>query len=101
MWFAGSGEKCLYRYDGNRLTSFRHDDANPNSLGLTGIETVYADNAGMIWIGGEGLDQYDPATGIFKHYKHDQNDPASMNGNHVNSILKDHRGMLWVGTGNG
>src|SRR5436190_13492650 len=73
MWFAGQHAECLYRYDGNRMISFRHDDANPNSLGGTGLETVYADDSGMIWIGfGDnpkgGLDQFNPATGIFKHY---------------------------------
>jgi ligand-binding sensor domain-containing protein len=51
MWFCGQDEKCLYRYDGNRMISFRHDDANPNSLGGTNLETVYADDSGMIWVG--------------------------------------------------
>src|SRR6266699_3603949 len=53
MWFLGQDEHCLYRYDGNKIVSFKHDDANPNSLGTTGLETIYADNTGMIWIGGE------------------------------------------------
>src|SRR5678815_4870467 len=35
MWFSGQSAQCLYRYDGNRMISFRHDDANPNSLGGT------------------------------------------------------------------
>ena len=34
----------------------------------------------MIWIGGKGLDQYNPVTGIFKHYRHVQNDPGSLAG---------------------
>lgn len=101
MWFAGNGENCLYRYDGNRMISFRHDEANTNSLGIDYPETVYADDKGMIWIGGnDGLDQYNPATGIFKHYRHAENDSGSLAG-FVNVILKDHRGRLWVGTGNG
>src|SRR4026209_2569371 len=49
MWFSGQNAGCLYRYDGNRIISFRHDDANPNSLGGTNLETVYADESGMIW----------------------------------------------------
>ena len=80
MWFSGQGAKCLYRYDGNRMISFRHDDANPNSLGGTNLETVYADDSGMIWVGfGEGgLDQFNPVTGIFKHYRHVPNDSGSL-----------------------
>src|SRR5688572_22290416 len=50
MWFAGQGAGCLYRYDGNRMISFRHDALNPNSLGGSNPETVYADkDSGMIW----------------------------------------------------
>ncbi len=32
MWFASQGDKCIYRYDGNRMISFRQEDSNPNSL---------------------------------------------------------------------
>ena len=102
MWFLGQDEKCVYRYDGNRMVSFRHDDSNPKSLGTTSLETIYADNSGMIWIGGDGLlDQFNPATGIFKHYRHIQNDSSSLSGDVVSIILKDHQGRLWVGTHNG
>jgi hypothetical protein len=31
-WFAGEGAGCIYRYNGNRFTIFRHDDTKPNSL---------------------------------------------------------------------
>jgi len=104
MWFAGQDEKCLYRYDGNRMISFRHDDANPNSLGGTNLETVYADDKGMIWVGfGEpgGLDEYNPATGIFKHYKNLPNDAGSLSEGTVSIILRDHQRILWVGTHSG
>ena len=30
MWFSGQTAECLYRYDGNRMIIYRHDDANPN-----------------------------------------------------------------------
>lgn len=103
MWFSGQGEKCLYRYDGSRLLVFRHDNLNLNSLGSTDLETVYADNKGLIWIGlsGAGLDQFNPATGIFTHYRNDPKDPMSLSNNFVNTILRDQRGRLWVGTDHG
>jgi len=104
MWFSGQGASCLYRYDGTRMTAFSHDSLNPNSLsGATHMETVYADNAGMIWIGfyKSGMDQYNPGTGIFKHYVNDPKDPGSLSAGSVNVILRDHLGRLWVGTQNG
>src|SRR5580765_764722 len=78
MWFSGQGANCLYRYDGTRMIAFTHDSLNPNSLsGASHMETVYADNKGLIWIGffWGGLDQYNPETGIFKHYLNDPKDP--------------------------
>ncbi len=98
MWFSGQSERRLYRFDGSMLTSFKLDNSNPNSLGITDLETVYADNQGLIWIGGEGLDQYNPVTGIFKHFRHDDNDSNSLVKSTVGAILEDHRGNLWVGS---
>jgi ligand-binding sensor domain-containing protein len=103
MWFSGQGAKCLYRYDGNRMISFRHDSLNINSLGGTNLETVYADVTGTIWIGffDGGLDMFNPSTEIFKHYINKQSDPGSLSAGMVNVILRDHKGTLWVGTANG
>jgi signal transduction histidine kinase/ligand-binding sensor domain-containing protein len=96
MWFAGNGEDCLYRYDGSTLTKFRQDNNNPNSPGFKLIETVYADNEGMIWLGGAGLDRYDPRTGVFSHYKDVGSDVKDFQG--VLTIFRDHNGSLWIGT---
>ena len=98
MWFSGEGEDCIYRYDGTRITAFRHEESNSNSLGGSFINSIYADNSGIIWIGmNEGLDRYDPATGVFQHFRNDPNDPGSLAGG-VNPILRDRQGRLWVGT---
>ena len=100
MWFAGEDEKCLYRYDGSRLETFRHDDADPNSI-AGNPWAVYGDLNGVVWLGhGLGLDRYDPQSGIFTHYRHDSKDPASLSGG-AGPILRDHTGRLWVGTANG
>jgi signal transduction histidine kinase/ligand-binding sensor domain-containing protein len=96
MWFAGNSADCFYRYDGNTLTSFKQDNNNPNSPGFRLIETVYADKEGMIWIGGKGLDRYDPRTGVFTHYKNIGGGKDGFQG--VVTILKDHKGNVWIGT---
>jgi len=41
MWFCGQGDECIYRYDGNRMISFRHDSLNTNSLGMTRLTEVF------------------------------------------------------------
>ena len=89
MWFSGAGDQGVYRYDGTRITTFRHEESNPNSLGGNFINSIYADNSGIIWIGmNEGLDRFDPATGVFQHFRNDPNDPGSLGGS-VTPILKD------------
>ncbi len=47
-----------------------------------GVNSVFADHAGMIWIGmsDAGLDQFNPATGAFRHFLHTENDPDSVGG---------------------
>jgi len=103
MWFSGQNSNSLYRYDGYQMISFKHDTLNQNSLGGLDLETVYADAEGKIWVGfnDAGLDQFDPTTGIFKHYRHLPDDPASLSSKGVSVIMKDHQGRLWVGTYNG
>ncbi len=95
MWFSGESEKCVYRYDGSKLIIFTHDDANPDSFAGGAVNAVYADDAGFIWIGnGRTVDQYNPATGIFKHYSLRKNKSRD----DKTPILKDHKGRIWVGT---
>ncbi len=96
MWFAGNSGNCIYSYDGITLTSFKQDNNNQNSPGFKSIETVYADKEGMIWIGGAGLDRYDPRTGLFTHYKDVGKGIDGFQG--VLTIFKDHKGNVWIGT---
>jgi signal transduction histidine kinase/ligand-binding sensor domain-containing protein/DNA-binding response OmpR family regulator len=103
MWFSGQSASCLYRYDGVKVKAFRPDKLNENSLGGSDLETVYADQNGIIWIGfiSRGLDRFDPGTSTFTHYRHQPNNPNSLSDDIVNVILRDRRGRLWIGTNNG
>ena len=112
MWFAGQSEKCIYRYDGVRVITFKNNPSDPNSLTNAYPECLVADDQGLIWIGfvgddvgdtlkPRGLDQFNPTTGMFTHYRQGELDPASLSGNFVSALLNDSRGRLWVGTDNG
>ena len=100
MWLSDQTNRCLTRYDGNRITRFQNDPKNTNSLGGTYPECVNADNAGIIWVGfyGTGLDRFDPETQAFTHYRHKENDKGSLSNDTVTAILIDHQGMFWVAT---
>jgi len=99
MWFCGSDKQCLYRYDGTTLTSFKQEPNNPNSVGFYSLESIFADKLGYIWIGGEGLDRYDPSSGIFRHYTN----PTIVKGKNweVSTIFRDSKKNVWVGTFHG
>ena len=62
MWFISAAG--LVSYNGYSTEFYTHDQLNPNSLGGTRPECVYADKEGIIWIGfmGDGLDRLDPET---------------------------------------
>ena len=92
MWFSDQDHQSIIRYDGNSMTSFPFDAKNSNSLGGRYPECIYADSAGIIWIGftGSGLDRFDPATSTFTHFRHQTNDTGSIASDIVSALLVDH-----------
>lgn len=57
---------------------------------------------GSIWFGADnGLNRYDPRSGIVNTYVNDPANPLSLNGNSVLSLFEDRQGILWVGTYDG
>lgn len=95
----------LNKYDSTpgRVTSFRHDPDNPNSLGSDNAFVLHRDRKGILWIGtyGGGLNRFDPVKERFTHYKHVPGDTGSLLNNEVVDIFEDSGGMLWIGTNNG
>lgn len=83
-----------------KITTYRHNPNNPDSLGDDGISSVVEDNTGTIWIGTgtSGVDRFNRENETFTHYRHNENDPASLSHNNVIQVLADSSGMIWVGT---
>lgn len=83
---------------------YYHHAQNPNSLSDSIIKTIYEDHKGMLWIGTDnGLNRFNPTTGMFTRYFHDPDDPHSLSNNifYQKSITEDLQGNLWLGTVNG
>ncbi|MEO6453653.1 MAG: two-component regulator propeller domain-containing protein [Ginsengibacter sp.] len=100
MWFTGTS---LYRYDGYHVVTYKNDPLNPQSLSPSRLEYIYIDSNDIIWLGtvGQGMDRFDPATGIFTHYRYNPDDPSTLSNNTVTVILEDNKGSIWVGTHGG
>ena len=88
MWFATSGG--LVKYDGYKIKVYTYTPGNLNSLSSSGINTIYEDSKGFIWIGskGGGLDRFDPVTGSFIHFKAQPNTPHSLSTNYITYMKK-------------
>jgi diguanylate cyclase (GGDEF)-like protein len=75
---------------------FRHDAANPASLGAGLVRVIVSDGADGFWIAlaEGGLDHFHPATRTFVHRR------AATGGvpdDRINALLLDSRGDLWIG----
>jgi len=103
MWFSDQSNRCIIRYDGTKMTKYKNDPSDSNSLGGSYPECLFADPSGIIWIGfyGQGLDRFDPHTNTFTHYRHDDSNPESLSNNVVSAVLVDHLGNVWVGNNGG
>jgi ligand-binding sensor domain-containing protein/signal transduction histidine kinase len=101
LWIVTRGG--LFMRDGaGQLHGWRHDPADPASLGENFGFALLADRAGSIWIGTEnGLDRLDPVSGRFTHFRHDPRDPGSLRHNRIHYLYESTRGEIWVGTAAG
>jgi len=62
MWFGTQGG--LNRYDGYRVTQYRYDPRNPNSIAGDFVQNLLEDSSGGIWTG-NALSRFDPQTETF------------------------------------
>jgi ligand-binding sensor domain-containing protein/signal transduction histidine kinase len=90
----------LDRYDGYTVTSYRYDQANPNSLGGNDVEHLYEDDTGTLWVStwGAGVDAFDEKTERFTHFRNDPANPRSLSNDAVAAMAEDRSGTLWFGT---
>jgi ligand-binding sensor domain-containing protein/signal transduction histidine kinase len=103
MWFGT--QAGLNRFDGYRMTVFRNDPDNPDSIPDNYVLASYEDGQGRLWFGTKGgLTRYDHATGKFVRYVPPEAPSATRPyaGNRgVLAIQPAPGGGLWLATGDG
>jgi len=101
FWIGMDGHG-LIRFDPltGRCRSYRHDPANPRSLGHDDVYSVGEDPKGNFWVGtyGAGLNRFEPATGTFTRFVHDPANPRSLSSNSLEVVHVDRASILWIGT---
>lgn len=88
MWFAT--DDGLNKFDGTRVTVYRHNDSDPGSIVSNEIFDLYEDDRGNLWIGtGAGVVLFNRKLDNFVNYS-GSNLP-------VTSISSDPSGKIWLG----
>jgi signal transduction histidine kinase/ligand-binding sensor domain-containing protein/CheY-like chemotaxis protein/HPt (histidine-containing phosphotransfer) domain-containing protein len=97
-----NGGLARLELNGNHVTVFRHDAANPHSLSQDHVWSVLEDDAQRLWIAtADGLNLFDRSSESFVHYGHDRDNPQGLRHSDVLSLYQDRGGVLWVGTRGG
>ena len=83
------------------ITRYRHEAENEQSLSSNYLTAVLCDKNGYLWVGTHenGLNKFDPKTGLALHYSEEQK--YSISDNRINVLYQDRQGDVWVGTEDG
>ncbi|MFT4833097.1 MAG: signal transduction histidine kinase/ligand-binding sensor domain-containing protein [Psychroserpens sp.] len=99
LW-AGTYWDGLYTFNPStkKKRVFKHDNNNPNSISGNGINSIFQDSKGGIWITTErGLSFYQVDTNDFKTFSVKDGFPSNV----FYSIIEDENGKLWISTSKG
>ncbi|GAA3619251.1 hybrid sensor histidine kinase/response regulator transcription factor [Flavivirga jejuensis] len=99
IWFATENGLNLLKKDASKFIHFFNQENNPQSISANYIYCLHEDSKGFLWLGtnGQGLDKFDPKTGIAAHFTVKERLPR----NEIFSILEDNNHNLWLTTENG
>jgi signal transduction histidine kinase/CheY-like chemotaxis protein/streptogramin lyase/HPt (histidine-containing phosphotransfer) domain-containing protein len=91
IWAATPGGAA--RWDGYRMTVFRHDDADAASLPENIVGSILADGHGQLWLSTVSgvVVRFDEATGGFVAYRDGEHGFGRLNG-----MAADGKGRIWV-----
>jgi ligand-binding sensor domain-containing protein/two-component sensor histidine kinase len=92
LWIPGTWQG-LYSYDPyhEKFRQHRHPEGDPQSFvsDMT-AQCIAADGNGDIWIGCQnGLDRFDQASGLFRHFVHKDNDSTTLTSDNINGLFFD------------
>jgi signal transduction histidine kinase/ligand-binding sensor domain-containing protein/CheY-like chemotaxis protein/HPt (histidine-containing phosphotransfer) domain-containing protein len=94
-WFAGVSRVDL---GSGGFARFVRLDDGPATLSDNKVRAVVDDGAGKLWLGtNDGLNHFDPATGVSKVYRHLANNPNSLSDSQANAVAIDRQGLVWAG----
>ena len=96
MWFGT--EDGLDKYDGYKITVYKNDPTNKNTISNNKIIDIIEDANGDLWIAtwGGGLNKYDRSKDAFTHFMNDPKNPNSISNDFLNHLALDDNGNIWI-----
>ncbi len=88
LWIAT--DNGLKRYDGYQFRTFRSDETDPTTIGVSAPNVLIEQQNGTLWAAGVNLNRYHPETESFTRY--DISDQSN-----IRTITEDSQGLLWLG----
>ena len=90
----------LSRYDGYQFVNFKNDPSNDSSISNNIVVSIIEDHLGYLWIGTaqNGVNRFDPKTGIFERFLSKPDDFDSLSNSQVKVIYQDQKQRIWIGT---
>lgn len=90
----------VFNKERTEVTTYTHNEREPNSLSSNGIWNVNLDNYDNIWIGTytTGVDKFDKKTGRFTNYRNNPDDTNSLSSDIVSCVFQDKDGIYWMTT---
>jgi len=100
LWFGtNNGGLSMLQDDGRHFKNFRSSKTDIHTLSSNLICSIVPESTGRLWVGTEeGLDIFDPRTGLVQRVRGDDRNKYSFKGRSVRSVFIDGQGIYWVGT---
>lgn len=100
IWLAT--ENGLSKYDGHKITNYKKNISDLNSIADNFIRKLFIDNKGIIWVGtANGLSKYNKNSDSFENYQHKKENKNTLTDNIIWDIYQDNTGTIWVSTEHG
>jgi len=99
IWIATYGGGLhIYRTETGKFMNFTYDHNNPYSLSNNEVLSLFMDFSGIIWVGSNGLDKYNPRKDKFVLYDYVPYASEKLVFRNIHPIYEDKEGIMWIGS---
>jgi streptogramin lyase len=99
IWVATYGGGLhIYQAQTGRFMNLTYDHNNPYSLSNNEVLSLFMDYSGIIWVGSNGLDKYNPKKDKFVLYDYVPYASEKLIFRNIHPIYEDNEGILWIGS---